>query len=227
MKRALIISAHPDDEVLGCGGIISKYIQKDVKFFVLFIAEGSSCRFQDPNCPASLQAIEERTHHACKALSLLGISNYLFSDLPCGRLDTIPIIEINKIIERAVYEFNPDTIYTHSAVDANNDHRIVHRASIMATRPTPKSKVQRLLSYEINSSTEWSFGEEFIPTVFEQINENDLALKIKAMSVYKTEVDEYPFPRSEQGLRTLAMSRGMQSGVPLAEAFTLIREFVS
>jgi len=227
MKRALVIAAHPDDEVLGCGGIISKYTQKGVRFFVLFIAEGSSCRFEDPNCPASLQAIEERTHYAYKALNLLGVSGYVFHDLPCGRLDTIPIIDITKIIEKVVYEFDPDTVYTHSAIDANNDHRIVHRASIMATRPTPRSKVQRVLSYEINSSSEWSFGEKFIPTNFEQINENDLALKIGAMTAYKTEVNEYPFPRSDQGIRTLAFRRGMQSGVPLAEAFTLIREFVS
>ena len=141
MKRALVIAAHPDDEVLGCGGIISKYIQRDVKFFVLVIAEGSSCRFQDPNCLASLEAIKERTHYASKALNLLGVSDYLFNDLPCGRLDAVPIIEINKIIENVISDFAPDTIFTHSAVDANNDHRIVNRASIMATRPTPINKV--------------------------------------------------------------------------------------
>jgi len=226
MKRVLIISAHPDDEVLGCGGIISKYINRGVQFFVLFIAEGSSCRFEDPNCQASLEAIKKRSECALQALKIMGVTDYIFSDLPCGQLDTIPILRINKIIENVVREFDPDTVYTHSDKDVNNDHRIVHRASIMATRPTPNSKVKRLLSYEVNSSTEWSFGENFIPTSFEKINEDDLIIKIKAMEAYITEVIEYPFPRSENGIRALAMRRGMQSGVPLAEAFNIIREFV-
>lgn len=227
MQKVLVIAAHPDDEVLGCGGIISKYGRKNVQFSVLFVAEGSSCRFEDPQCTESLKAIKERTECSLQALKILGIDNFMFSDLPCGRLDMIPIIAINKIIEKAIYEFEPDTVYTHSGIDANNDHRIVHRASIMATRPTPRSKIKRLFSYEVNSSTEWSFGEKFIPTTFEEINENDLAVKFKAMRAYKTEVIEYPFPRSELGLRALAMRRGMQSGVALAEAFSLIREFVS
>lgn len=226
MKNVLVIAAHPDDEVLGCGALISKYAKRGVKFVVLFIAEGSSCRFEDPKSLASLKAIEARAECSLQALKILGVTDFIFSDLPCGRLDTIPIILINKIIEKVIREFEPDTVYTHSDIDANNDHRIVHRASIMATRPTPSNKVQSLFSYEVNSSTEWSFGEKFIPTSFEMINENDLAVKIKAMQAYTSEVIEYPFPRSEQGIRALAMMRGMQAGAPLAEAFNLIREFV-
>ncbi len=225
MKRVLVIAAHPDDEVLGCGATISKYSRQGSQFMVLFIAEGSSCRHADPACAASVADVATRTRQAVNALLMLGVKDYNFNDLPCGRLDQTPIIEINKTIELAIRKFDPDTVLTHSALDANNDHRIVYRATIMATRPGAQNRVARLLSYEVLSSSEWSFGEAFAPTSFEQIEELDLTLKWQALRAYETEVKAYPFPRSEQGVRAQAMSRGMQAGVPLAEAFHLIREF--
>lgn len=225
MKRVLIIAAHPDDEVLGCGATIAKYSRIGTEFMVLFIAEGSSCRYADPSCSASITSIAERTRMATYALATLGVKDYYFNDLPCGRLDQEPIIEINKAIEMAIDKFKPDTVLTHSALDANNDHRIVFRATIMATRPGSCNWLERLLSYEVLSSSEWSFGETFSPSVFEQIDEQDLSLKWRALAAYETEVQTFPFPRSEEGVRASAMSRGMQAGVPLAEAFCLIREF--
>ena len=225
MNRVLVIAAHPDDEVLGCGATISKYSRQGVQFMVLFIAEGSSCRYADPKCAESIATIAARTQQAINALTLLGVKDYQFNDLPCGRLDQAPIIEINKVIEQAIRKFDPDTILTHSALDANNDHRLVCRATIMATRPGPQNRVARLLSYEVLSSSEWAFGEAFAPTSFEQINEQDLNLKWQALAAYETEVKAYPFPRSEQGVRAQAMIRGMQAGAPLAEAFYMIREF--
>ena len=225
MKRILVIAAHPDDEVLGCGATISKYSRQGVQFMVLFIAEGSTCRYADPACADSVAAIAARTQQATNALALLGVKEYRFNNLPCGRLDQAPIIEINKAIEQAIHSFDPDTVLTHSALDANNDHKIVYRATIMATRPGTQSRVARLLSYEVLSSSEWAFSEAFLPTSFEQVEEQDLALKWQALAAYETEVKAYPFPRSEKGVRAQAMNRGMQAGVPLAEAFYLIREF--
>lgn len=225
MKRVLVIASHPDDELLGCGATISKYSRQDAEFMVLFIAEGSSCRYESPASADSINAIAQRTHHAVNALNLLGVKDYHFTDLPCGRLDQVPIIEINKAIETAVNKFNPDTVLTHSDTDANNDHRVVHRATIMATRPSSANRVARLLSYEVLSSSEWAYGQVFVPTSFEEIEEQDLVTKCRAMAEYETEIKNYPFPRSEEGIRAQAMSRGMQAGVPLAEAFHLIREF--
>lgn len=225
MKRVLIIAAHPDDEVLGCGATIAKYSRIGTEFMVLFIAEGSSCRYSNISSPASTAAIAERTRMATNALAVLGVNEYCFNDLPCGRLDQEPVIEINKAIERAISKFDPDTVLTHSYFDANNDHRIVFRSTVMATRPGACNRVARLLSYEVLSSSEWSYGEPFAPTVFEQIDEQDLCFKWKALAAYETEVQAFPYPRSEEGVRARAMSRGMQAGVPLAEAFCLIREF--
>jgi LmbE family N-acetylglucosaminyl deacetylase len=225
MKRALIIAAHPDDEVLGCGGLISKYQSVGVEFKILFIGEGSSCRFEDPYCEESLSAIKQRTASVVKAMAKLNIHDFVFNDLPCGRLDQVPIISINKIIETTIQSFKPDTVLTHSPYDANNDHKIVFNSTIMATRPGAKNHVHRLMSYEVLSSSEWAFVNSFSPNYFEELSENDLALKWQSLSLYESEVKDYPFPRSEEGIRALAMVRGMQAGFAYAEAFHLIREF--
>jgi LmbE family N-acetylglucosaminyl deacetylase len=227
MKRILVIAAHPDDEVLGCGATISKYLRRGSDFFVLFIAEGSSCRYSDPASADSLAAIAKRTRQATSALDVLGVNDYHFCNLPCGRIDQVPIIEINRSIEQTIHEFKPDVVLTHSSVDANNDHRIIFRATIMATRPCIEFGVSRLLSYEVLSSSEWAFGNAFVPSTFEMIEERDLSIKCQALLAYDTEVKAFPFPRSEESVRALAMHRGVQSGVPLAEAFCLIREFMA
>jgi len=225
MKRVLIIAAHPDDEVLGCGATISKYLCQGVKFKVLFIAEGSSCRFEDPHSKESLKAIAKRNEQAVQALTLLGVTEYEFCNFPCGRLDQVPIIEINKVIERVIDSFQPDTLLTHSLLDVNNDHKIVFQSTLMATRPVSKNHVDRLISYEVLSSSEWSYHQTFSPNLFEVIEEQHLTAKCQALAVYETEVQEYPFPRSEKALRLNAMLRGVQAGAELAEAFYIVREF--
>ena len=122
MNKALIIAAHPDDDILGCAGLMSKY-RGQVEFKVVFIAEGSSCRFNKEQIHEEdvLNVIKERNSFGVKALKLLGVENYNFHDLPCGRLDQVAIIDINKIIEKEIQNFKPDTIFTHSLEDTNND----------------------------------------------------------------------------------------------------------
>ena len=225
MKRVLVIAAHPDDEILGCGGLISKYHSRGVTFKILFIGEGSTCRFSDPLCLDSLAAIKQRNASAIKALVTLLVNKIKFNDLPCGRFDQTPIISINKIIEEAIKDFQPDTVLTHSAHDANNDHKIVFNATLMATRPGAQNHIDRLMSYEVLSSTEWAFIESFTPSHFEEITEKDVEAKWFALSRYDSEIKNYPFPRSSDGVKTLAMMRGMQSGFKFAEAFQLIRMF--
>jgi len=225
MKRALIIAAHPDDEVLGCGGLISKYQPFGVEFKIVFIGEGSTCRFLEPHSKDGMLAIKQRTASVAKAMKTLRILDFELHNLPCGRLDQMPIISINKIIENAIKSFDPDTVFTHSPSDANNDHKIVFNSTIMATRPGAQNHVYRLFSYEVLSSSEWSFVNTFMPNYFEEISEDNLILKWDALAQYDSEVRNYPFPRSKEGVRALAMTRGMQAGFAYAEAFHLIREF--
>lgn len=224
MKRALIIAAHPDDETLGCGGLISKYQPLGVEFKVVFIGEGSTCRFGAPLVKDAVTAIKQRTESAIQAMNILQVQNFEFHDLPCGRFDQLPVISINKIIEGVIRNFDPDTVFTHSPFDANNDHKIVFNATVMATRPGAQNHVSRLFSYEVLSSSEWAFVNTFNPNYFEELSEQNLDMKWQALALYESETKSYPFPRSKEGVCALSMTRGMQAGFAYAEAFHLIRE---
>ena len=225
MKRVLIVSAHPDDDILGCGGLMAKY-SSSVKFKVIFIAEGSSCRFSESELGNQevIDVINKRNTSGIKALDILGVKNVEFYDLPCGRLDQVPIININKIIEQEIIQFEPDTLFTHSESDANNDHNIISKASIMATRPNANNFVKKVFQYEILSSSEWKFTDAFLPNYFEVLTGDQVKLKWDALAEYETEVKKFPFPRSYDGIVSLAKYRGIQCGCEYAEAYRLIRQ---
>ena len=225
-KRILAVVAHPDDDILGCGGIFSKFKNNSL-IKVLFIGEGSSCRYDlnESERGKILKEISYREKCAIKALKCLGVKNFKFINFPCGRLDTIPIIEINKIIEKEINLFKPNIIYTHSENDCNNDHRIVFRSTMMATRPNLKNSIESIFSFEILSSSEWNFTKQFEPNYFEILSKKNVNDKWKALNCYTSETQRYPLPRSKQGLFNLARVRGSQCGREFSEAFRLIRSF--
>lgn len=225
MKRVLIVSAHPDDDILGCGGFMAKY-SNTTEFRVIFIAEGSSCRYQENEItsPKVQKVISQRNQYGLEALKILGVDNVKFYNLPCGRLDQVPIININKIIEGEINSFKPNIVFTHSESDTNNDHMIVNKSTLIATRPGAKNFVDTVYTYEILSSSEWKFTETFKPNCFEELTKEQVALKWEALAAYESEIKVYPFPRSSEGIFTLAKYRGMQSGFAYAEAFKIVRQ---
>jgi LmbE family N-acetylglucosaminyl deacetylase len=227
MNRILIVAAHPDDEILGCGGLIAKRVA-EARIKVAFLAEGTTCRYpvERAGDPEVLRDLQTRTESATKALARLGITDVEFHNLPCGRLDQVPIIDLNKIIERTLTEFRPDTVLTHAEDDVNNDHRIVYRSVVMATRPGGLVHIPNLLTFETQSSTEWNFASPFAPNYFEELTAAQVATKWDALACYTTEVREYPHPRSREGIEVLARYRGMQAGVEYAEALRIVRMIV-
>jgi len=222
-NRILVVVAHPDDDILGCGGTLAKYSSTS-SIRVVFIAEGTSCRFEKNDQNQIKAGIRARSASAKRALERLSISDIYFHNLPCGSLNVIPRIEINKIIEKHIQDFLPDTVITHSAYDANLDHRIVFESALIATRPGAKIVVDTLLSCEILSSSEWAFNETFKPNLFIPISFEEVNLKISALIEYASEIRDYPFPRSERGVLTQAQFRGMQSGTEFSESFQLVRQ---
>tara|TARA_R100000152_G_C6778969_1_gene210137 strand:+ start:1772 stop:2344 length:573 start_codon:yes stop_codon:yes gene_type:complete len=189
----------------------------------VFIAEGSTCRFASVDSDEAKKAIELRSKCAEKALHRLGVSSYKFYNLPCGRLDQEPQIKINKIIEKEISNFKPDVVLTHSNSDSNKDHTKVYDATIIATRP--QTSVKDVYSYEVLSSSEWGFSESFSPNVFYKLSEANLIDKWESLKLYETEIQHWPYPRSKEGVYSLAKIRGSQSGVDFAEAFKLVRSF--
>ena len=224
-NKILLIAAHPDDDILGCGGTIKKFTDIGADFRVIYIAEGSSSRFlQNESNSLIEKAINLRNSEAENALNVLGVSNCFFYNLPCGKLDQVSLLSIGQIIEKEISSFNPETVITNSGKDLNNDHRIVFQAALQAARPGVNNNVRHLLSFEVLSSSEWKFDSTFQPNYFENITDQ-LNFKIKAINKFTTELKPFPFPRSEDGIKALAMYRGLQSAFRYAESFEIIRSF--
>ncbi|MEQ8190918.1 MAG: PIG-L deacetylase family protein [Candidatus Eremiobacterota bacterium] len=218
--RILVIAAHPDDEVYGMGGTIAKLSSLGHQVYTLIVTEG--CSTQYPNSP---QIIEVKKEEALQCSRILNVKETIFGNLPDMKLDSLPHVEINAVIEKAIKTVKPDVVYTHHKGDINKDHRLVYESTLVACRPTPGQCVRKLLSYQVPSSTEWcgSNAEEiFIPNIFEEI-EAFAEVKYQAISVYQTEIREYPHPRSLEYVRVWDQSTGMKVGLKQAEAFNLIR----
>ena len=221
MKSILVVAAHPDDEVLGCGGYIANQVRSGGEVFVTFLSDGVTSRQGN----LGLQEIESRRNAARLASKVLGVSEVSFGDYPDNKLDTAPLLEIIRTIETVVERVLPQTVLTHFGGDLNIDHRIVNQAVLTACRPAPKQGVKEVLFFEVPSSTEWQVpieGEAFTPTWFEDISET-LEIKTKALTVYEHELREWPHPRSVKAVEHLAHWRGASCGVDAAEAFVLGR----
>jgi len=223
MIDVLVVAAHPDDEVLGCGGTIARLADEGRRVHIAILGEGITSR-ADARAQADAEAVR-RLHADARAVGeLLGAAGVSLFSLPDNRFDTVPLLDVVKIVERLIAEHRPATVYTHSAGDLNVDHGVVHRAVLTATRPTGQVCVREVYAFEVASSTEWAFGQfgGFRPSVFVNIAES-LERKCAAMARYESEARAFPHPRSAEALRASAQRWGSVAGVPAAEAFELMR----
>ena len=226
-KKVLIIAAHPDDELIGCGGTINKLLKNGSKIKILFLAEGVTARYSDKeiNSPKALKEISERENNSLKALQHLGVSkkNIHFNRYPCCRMETIPIITFSKIIEKYIEKFKPNILFTHSADDLNIDHQITYKATMIATRPKKfNESITEILCYEILSSSNLNLQKPFQPNYFIKIT-NEMKKKLSGLKFYQKEVSNKS-GRSLDQIKTLASYRGVQSGFRHAEAFYSIKK---
>lgn len=223
----LVVAAHPDDEVLGAGGTIARLAAEGQQVYVAILGEGVTSRYErrEQANRAQLTALKS---DSARAADLLGAADLFLHDLPDNRFDTVPLLDVVKIVEDLVERLGPETVYTHHAGDLNVDHGVVHRAVVAATRPTAGCSVLRIYAFEIPSSTEWAFGQiepRFRGGVFVDIT-STLEAKVAAMEAYQSESRPFPHPRSPEALRALAVWRGAAAGVQAAEAFELVRELI-
>lgn len=229
MKNILVIAAHPDDEVLGCGATIVRHAEAGDKIHVVILAEGITSRDNvrvRENHSIQLSELAKAAHTANE---ILGVHSLNLHDLPDNRLDTVDLLKIVKLIEDYVGTIRPDILYTHHAGDVNIDHRRIHEAVIAATRPLPGQSVKTLLFFEVQSSTEWQppgSAQPFSPNWFVDVS-STLAHKMRALAVYKNEMRPWPHARSFEAVEHLARWRGATIGCEAAEAFVLGRQIVS
>lgn len=226
MNYVLVIAAHPDDEVLGCGGSIARHADAGDHVQVLIVAEGATSRQQQRDRGQVDTELSELAYAAQKAGEILGSTGVELLDLPDNRLDSIDRLDLVKLIEARIERYQPQIVYTHHAGDVNIDHRRLHEAVVTACRPTPGHSVKRLLSFEVASSTECQppgSAPAFQPNWFVDISEQ-WDRKRLALEAYASEMRPWPHARSIQALEHLARWRGAQVGVEAAEAFCLLRE---
>jgi len=222
--KVLVIAAHPDDEILGCGATSARLVTEGHEVHFAILGEGVTSRHSNRADADSAQvaALHQRAHAAA---AKVGVKNVVLQTLPDNRLDTVPLLDIVKIIEGIVERTRPEVIYTHHGGDLNIDHGIIHRAVLTATRPTAGQPVREIYAFEVPSSTEWAFQHialPFRPNVFVDVTRT-LEAKIAAMECYESEARKFPHPRSPEALRALAMRWGSTVGCAAAEAFELVR----
>jgi N-acetylglucosamine malate deacetylase 1 len=216
-KTVLIFAAHPDDDVLGCGGTIAKFVKLGFKIHVVFLSDGESSREGVLNID---NLIKKRKQNAKTALKILGCTSIDFLDFPDNRLDSIDLLNVVKRVEYFIDIYKPSTVLTHYFYDLNIDHQVTHRAVLTACRPEPNCPVKELLFFEIPSSTEWNFSNVFMPNYYVDISKT-LSLKKKALKIYKNEMRLSPHPRSIQAIENLSYHRGSTVGCKAAEAFLI------
>lgn len=224
MKNVLVISAHPDDEVLGMGGTIAKLVKNGCVVDHLIVTDGSSSQYRDSDHLAEIIAAKKKETRNCA--DILGVRNIYYGELPDMKLDTIPHIRINSVIEEVIDKVQPDTVFTHFWGDVNCDHQNVYKSTLVAVRPLMGMMVRELYCYRVPSSTEWTPNKAdtmFMPNYFVDI-EKFAEQKYKAFACYSTELRDYPHPRSIQYLRETDKTAGLRVGLLSAEEFVLLRK---
>lgn len=227
--KVLVIAAHPDDEIIGCGATMAKHVKHKDQVHVAILAEGITSRKKKRDRAINEEKLFLLAEQAEKANEIIGVHELRLLDFPDNRMDSITLLDITKIVEDLIEEYQPDIIYTHHYGDVNIDHRCIHQAVITASRPMPnKHKVKELLFFEILSSTEWQppcSGESFHPNWFIDVSDT-LDLKIQSLKEYKHEMRAWPHPRSLEAAEYLARLRGSTIGVEAAESFILGRRIL-
>ncbi len=219
----LVVAAHPDDEVLGCGGTVARLADQGERVYIAILGEGVTSRYESREevAQAELSALQGKARTAAE---ILGASDLFMYDFPDNQFDSIPLISLIKSVEDLIRRLAPKTIFTHFHGDLNVDHTQTFRAVLTACRPMAGTCVKELYSFEIPSSTEWAFGQmggAFVPNVFFDVS-GYLNRKTAAMQTYESEKREFPHPRSPESLTALAQKWGSASGLAAAESYMTI-----
>jgi N-acetylglucosamine malate deacetylase 1 len=221
MSKILVVAAHPDDEVLGCGGTIARHVDQGDVVSIVFMADGVGSRSDE----LDNDSLNYRNKSAIDACKILGAQAPIFLSLPDNRMDSVAFLDIVKKLEAEINTIQPSTVFTHHSCDLNIDHRITHQAVLTACRPQPNCSVDDIYAFEVLSSTDWnssSGGTPFIPNYFVDITPW-MERKISALQSYDIEMRDFPHCRSYETVEALAKFRGSSVGVKLAESFSVIR----
>jgi LmbE family N-acetylglucosaminyl deacetylase len=221
----LAVVAHPDDEILGCGGTLRKLADEGHSVFTCVLCAPADARFNRPD-PGRLEEVSAR------AAEIVGVSGTVKHEFRNIQFNTVPHIEMVQAIESAIRKFKPGWIFTHHPGDVNIDHRVCYETTISAamlpqrlSSNLPTTMIRKIFLFEVLSSTDWSppVGEGFRPNSFFDIS-NSFQAKLDALDAFDGALKPAPHSRSRENVERLAHLRGAQVGLDLAEAFCLVRD---
>lgn len=216
-NKILVIAAHPDDELLGCGGTLVKHVLSGDEVRAIIACEGESVRYSNRNDIAQ----SEDSKAAAKIIGISKLYNLGFAD---QKLDTQAVLTIAQALESVIDDYRPNIIYCQFGGDVNQDHKALFEAANIATRPT-REFIKVIYAFDTASSTEWGYPRKFLPDTWIDISA-ELDTKIKALACYKSEMREYPHPRSLEAIKIKAQAWGVQVCASAAEVFMTIRKVV-
>lgn len=215
--KVLVFAPHNDDEVLGVGGTIAKYAEEGHEVIICEVTSGKD--------KIRLENIQK---NALDAHKILGVADTIFLNLPVVGLTDIPRKELNKAFFDVVGKVQPDIAYIPHKGDMHIDHTMVAEAAMVALRPNNNPQLKAIYAYETLSETEWNIPSAdniFVPNVWSDIS-NTLDKKLESMKCFKTQLYEFPHPRSLEAIKALSMLRGSTICVQHAESFMLIRSIM-
>lgn len=224
-ERVLVVAAHPDDEILGCGATMARHSEAGDAVFIAILGEGITSRGETRSDGTDVEALRQLTEDARKAAKTVGAKELFTFDVPDNRFDSVDLLDIVKIVEKLKSGIQPTIVYTHHSGDLNIDHTLTQRAVLTAFRPLDDRTPKALYAFEVPSSTGWNGPTPenvFHPTHFVDASRT-LAAKVAAMEAYSSERREWPHPRSPRALEIWARQRGLLVGMEAAEAFMPIR----
>ncbi len=217
--RLLVVAPHPDDETLGCGGTLLRTASEGAQIAWLIVTSMAE------NEGYSAESMAERKQEIVRVREAYGFCEVYALDLPARRLDTYPVAELVSEFGKIFNAFQPSEVFLPHRRDVHTDHRAVFDAGAACAKWFRYNSVRRVFAYETLSETDFALDAEppFTPNYFVDISEF-LERKIEIMTMYRSEIGEFPFPRSVEAIRALATLRGASSGFGSAEAFQLLRE---
>jgi len=217
-KRVMVVAPHPDDETLGVGGTIAKYSAQGAEVFVLMVSGHLPPLY-------NREAYDKTVSEAEVAFELLGVSQSKFLEIPATMIDDQPLHEVNGRISKIVNEFNPHIVFCPYP-DRHVDHRLVFDSVMVATRPVGMGRdIEVVATYETLSETHWNaphiepnFTPNWVIDITEQIDK-----KLDALQCYRSQISDFPGPRSIEAVEALAKFRGTQAGFAYGEGFHIVR----
>lgn len=220
-KNVLVVVAHRDDEVFGCGGTIAKLANNKYNIFAISMTDGVSSRTR--NASKQIKNRYVNSINASKILKFKWLDDFS-GDFKDNNMGSESFLEVVKLIEKAKKKVNPEIVFTHFSEDLNIDHQIVANATMTAFRPKANDSCKMLLSFEVPSSTDYASYKKKIFNPNYHVNiEKYWKQKHKALKAYKNEIMKYPNSRSLEGIENLAKIRGNRVGFKMVESFQILR----